>query len=99
MVVAPILSCSVGKCAFNKSGECRAAVVNIGSEHARCKTFSRSVMRSASYKAEAQVRSCEMSACRWNRHHCCMACGITVASHEDHADCFTYVPRIAVSAA
>lgn len=99
MVVSPVLSCNVHKCAYNKSGECHAAAVNIGPEHARCETFTRSVMMSVTHKAESQVRECQMSACKWNRHYCCMACGVIVASHEDHADCFTYVPRIAVSAA
>lgn len=99
MVLSTVSSCKTRVCAYNKGGECHAEAVSVGAEHARCETFTRSVMVTVTRKAESQVNECQLTACKWNRHFCCMAPDITVAPHEDHADCFTYVPRLAVSAA
>jgi len=86
-----VLSCGADECAYNKSSECHAPSVSIGSEHPSCDTFTESGMPQE--KAMPEVAACHIDECQFNQEMACRASGITVASHERHADCGTFSLR------
>lgn len=85
---AMVLSCGADDCAYNKSNECHAPSVSIGSDHAMCDTFTESGM--AQENAMPAVAACHIGECQFNQNMACGASGINVAWHERHADCQTF---------
>ena len=85
-----VLSCGVGECAYNRHKECHAASVEVGSSHAMCDTFTK--IGAAEASAMPEVAGCSISGCQFNDNVMCQAPGITVWSHEEHADCATFLP-------
>lgn len=91
MMQSKVLSCGVNECAFNKHKECHAALVEVGSSHAMCDTFT--MTGAAEMSAMPEVASCSISDCQFNKDVMCVAPGITVSHHEEHADCATFLPQ------
>ena len=71
-----VLNCDADACAYNRSRECHAPSVSIGSDHAVCDTFTKSGMPEE--KATPSVAACHIGECQFNRDMACQASGISV---------------------
>ncbi|MBE0428379.1 MAG: DUF1540 domain-containing protein [Thermoleophilia bacterium] len=88
-----VLSCLVEQCSWWKNRECHAPRIQVGSEHPTCDTYTTESQVSQATESEPPVSNCSVQACKFNEQgEQCMAPGITVGHHADHADCDTYVP-------
>lgn len=85
--------CEVGKCSYNRDGECHALAITVGgSAGALCDTFVGSEEEGGDPGAIGSVGACKMSQCAYNRSLECTAGAIHVAGKGHDADCVTFEP-------
>ncbi len=94
---APIRSCEAKECLYCKEGHCHAPHIKVAASHAQCEMFTRSVMRYINRRDNSYVEHCRMRSCKWNRHGSCSAHHVDIKYHVDHADCGTYMIRVAAA--
>lgn len=87
-----VTSCSVSACSFNAGQHCMAPSVYIGQDHHECDSFTTDEV--AKGVMNGFVLQCDAGECAHNKAHRCFATGIALDSHDDHADCVTYAPKI-----
>jgi hypothetical protein len=84
----PVISnCSMTDCAFNSSGLCHAASIDVGDDHQKCDTYIVSGQKIGESSTIGGVGTCKVSKCSFNKGSMCGAGAITVSRHNDHADC------------
>lgn len=83
-----VLTCLANDCSYNCDMMCCAPEIMVGDSHPACDTFTTaSVDRQ---KRSPRVQKCDVGECNFNRQTTCLASGITLMQHADHADCATY---------
>ena len=83
-----VLTCSAQDCSYNDDRCCCAPMIEVGSDHPMCDTYTRdSVERSS---IEPEISRCSIQDCSFNSSQSCHAPAVTVMSHADHADCGTF---------
>jgi len=89
-----ILDCMVMDCSYNKSKECHAMAITVGSEnHPMCDTFMKSPQKGGVMEMVGSVGACKEADCKYNKSLECAASGIHVGAHDGHADCSTFAAR------
>jgi len=86
---APVATCKVVECSYNKSEACMAPSITVGDHHPMCDMFTTSGTTSGGQQ-ESHVGECKVDHCTFNASMKCGAPGITVNHHGGHADCETY---------
>ena len=90
-----VLACMVEECSWWKNKECHAPKIQVGDAHPACDTFTTDTQVDQSQESEPLVSACMVQECKFNQQgQNCMAPGITVGHHGNHADCDTYVPMM-----
>lgn len=90
-VVKPeIAGCAMKDCAFNSRGRCHALAINVGDDHPRCDTYSSSAEKAGQHYLIGGVGACKVTRCSYNGGMLCGAPNISIARHNDHADCLMY---------
>lgn len=83
-----VMTCHAKECSYNSADECFAPAIEIGDVHPKCDMFTTGEVTVA--EVPATVQDCLVSDCHFNHQLLCLATGVTVATHADHADCMTY---------
>lgn len=83
-----VLTCTVSDCSYNRSFGCHAPRVQVANDHPACSTYTHDTAPIAA--RESTVSLCLSMGCHYNDHAHCSAHGITVGSHQGHADCATF---------
>lgn len=90
-----ILDCEVTSCSYNKSKECHAMAIMVGSGgHPLCDTFTSLSKKGGVADMTGGVGACREDGCRFNDALECSAPGIHVGMHSDHADCRTFASKM-----
>jgi len=85
---AHVLTCLAEDCSYNCRDECCAPMVEVGSEHPQCDTFTTGEVMIG--QGEPRIQDCQVADCHYNSMMSCVASGITLGTHAGHADCMTY---------
>jgi hypothetical protein len=89
-----ILECLFTTCAYNRSKECHATAITVGTgNHPLCDTFIRDTEKGGFLDLLGSVGACKEAGCLFNQALECTAACIHVKLHADHPDCSTYAPR------
>lgn len=88
--MAPVVTCTVAECSYNKQQKCCAPKIEIGDSHPRCDTFTTSGAAQVVEQEMSTVGMCHVMRCSFNAGQQCEAPGITVTQHTNHADCSSY---------
>lgn len=83
-----VLTCLAEDCSYNCRDECCAPVIEVGSEHPACDTFTTGAVEEAA--GEPQISKCDVGQCHYNHDSLCGAAGVTMLAHSGHADCATF---------
>ena len=83
-----VLTCLAPTCSYNCDSMCCAPEVMVGDSHPACDMFTTQEVSMA--KHSPRVQKCNVGGCHFNKQLTCVASGITLAPHADHADCTTY---------
>lgn len=86
-----VLACSVEDCSWWRNRECHAKNISVGDEHPTCDAFTTGMVDPQD-EVMPPVDNCMVEHCKYNEQQCCIAPGITVGRHAQHADCETCVP-------
>lgn len=62
--------------------------ITVGDEHPSCDTYTPGPPHAVN--DHPLVGRCHVTRCTFNDEHSCMANGITVSGHDQHADCYTF---------
>ena len=84
-----VVTCQAQECSYNDREVCHAPKIRVGGSHAACDTYTTA---GAIDKGDdtGSVGSCDLMQCVFNDGRRCNASGVTIAQHEQHADCMTY---------
>jgi len=85
-----VSKCDENDCFYNRASACHAPAINVGSDHPKCDTFSRTSERHIGRQPVGLVGACHVAGCRWNTELMCSATAIAVGRHGDHPDCLTF---------
>lgn len=86
-----ILDCDVKKCAYNNEGHCCTLGITIGDgDCPACDTSFMTSEKGGYCGIHAGVGACKVNSCTHNDMFECMAKGIHVKMHENHAECMTF---------
>lgn len=90
---APVVTCTVMECSYNKTERCCAPQIEVGDQHPACDTFTTMGAVDAQDQDMSKVSVCHVMQCSFNDSEMCDAPGVTVTHHSSHADCSSYRPR------
>lgn len=67
--------------------------ITIGSASPICDTFLRRAKKGGVQDMNGSVGACKIDSCKFNESLECMADGIHIGMHADHAECDTFAAR------
>ncbi len=79
-------------CSYNKNDRCHAMAVTIGGPAPVCDTYLDSAAKGGVPDITGGVGACKIDDCMFNELLECLAKGINVGRHADHAECNTFAP-------
>lgn len=91
-----ITRCEVNECAYNNDKNCHASAINVGGPGdacPKCDTYFSADSKGGHKNRIAGLGACKVGACKFNELFECVAPGVQVKLHENHADCITFVAR------
>lgn len=86
-----VLACNVEQCSWWRNRECHAMNISVGDMHPTCDRYTTAAVDQQDSELP-QVDNCLVQQCKYNDANGCVAPGITVGHHAEHADCETFVP-------
>lgn len=86
-------ACSMSNCCYNMGNSCHTLGIMVGS-HAECNSFIHGSRECGFNEAQGGVGTCMTSDCKFNERLMCTAPDIAVTSHNEHADCKTFQPKM-----
>jgi hypothetical protein len=89
-----IIDCSMSDCTYNTNNMCHALAITGGAAAPMCDTFLKLVGKKGGVMGSVGgVGACKVESCKFNNSFECIADGIHVGRHADHAECDTFAPR------
>lgn len=85
---AHVMTCLAEDCSYNCRDECCAPSVEIGADHPQCDMYTTGAVDVMG--GEPAVQDCKVAECHYNGQMQCHAAGITLLTHQGHADCATF---------
>ena len=93
MKMPTIFDCNMKECAYNAEKNCHAMAITIGSASQICDTFMKRAQKGGVMDMVGSVGACKVEGCKFNDSLECMAEGIHIGMHADHAECDTFAAR------
>ena len=92
-MVPEVRKCSVRNCFYNRSNECFANAILVGSEEPVCETFTMSQQHTDKH-GQSEIGACHIADCEYNDEMYCHACSdIEVGWSGNNAMCLTFEPK------